>query len=201
MGGWADSNWLRAAGYLAVAVTCCLGGLRERRNDRDRSILWPSFWFLTAGVFLAMGLGRLSDFGDLLTALGRQEAVQSGWYANRRKYQAMAVGALCAIWFVTVLISLWRVPERRRRYLPMALVTFTVACFAGVRLVSLHGIDGLLYRRQILTMKFATVVELLLIGVALVVSVLSPRMAVLSSKAPPGPDRSTGLDAVRVPTQ
>ena len=92
----------------------------------------------------------------------------------------------------------------------MALVTFTVACFAGVRLVSLHGIDGLLYRRQILTMKFATVVELLLIGVALVVSVLSPRMAGAEphKTSTPGrpsstPDRSTARMELqlRVPTQ
>jgi hypothetical protein len=80
------------------------------------------------------------------------------------------------IWFVTVVIALWRVPARRRRYLPAALSVFTLMCFIGVRLISLHGIDALLYRRDLGGARFGAVVELALLGVAVLLTAFPPPM-------------------------
>jgi hypothetical protein len=66
-----------------------------------------------------------------------------------------------------VVVALWRAPERRRRYLPVALVVFTLMCYAGMRLVSLHQIDALLYHRELAGLKIDTVLELIGLGVAL----------------------------------
>lgn len=172
---WSDSNWVRVMGYALVAVSALFAGVRERRRRAANPNLWPVFWYLTAGVFLLMAAGRLADIGGLATELGRSEAYAYGWYAERRKFQAVLVGGLCATWFVAVVIALWRVPERRRRYLPMAVVTFSLMCFAAIRLVSLHQVDGLLYRREIEGAPFGSVVELAGIMLAFATTFWHPR--------------------------
>jgi len=180
---WLDSNSLRVAGYTAAAAAAFLAGRRERPLVRANPDLWPAFWFLTAGLFLLMALGRAFDFAGVATDLGRSEAVSHGWYANRRKFQAAVVAALGAIWFVSVVVALWRVPERRRRYLPMAIVAFSLMCFAGIRIVSLHQVDGLLYRRHIAGAKVGSVVEF--VGLVTAIAVTS-----WQAWHVPSPDRS-----------
>jgi hypothetical protein len=193
MAGWLDSNGLRVAAYLLVAVASLVVGLRERRWVASNPNLWPWFWYLTAALFVAMALGRATDIGDLATALGRNEAFTHGWYAHRRRIQSVVVGTLAGVWFVVVSIALWRVPERRRRYLPAAIMAFTLVCFAGIRLVSLHQIDGLLYRRQIAGAKFGAVVELVLLALALAATLWQP------GAAPVGAGRRVGTRRAQVP--
>ena len=65
------------------------------------------------------------------------------------------------------MVAVWRVPERRRRYLPAALVVFTLVCFAGIRIISLHQVDTLLYNRPIRGVRIVAIVELT--GVALTI--------------------------------
>jgi hypothetical protein len=171
MPSWLDSNALRVAGYTAAALAAFVAGTRERSLVRENPNLWPAFWFLTSSLFLLMALGRMFGFADVATQLARDEAHSQGWYADRRKFQAVVVASVSAIWFVAVVVALWRVPERRRRYLPMAFIAFSLVCFAGVRAVSLHQIDAVLYRRHLMGAKVGSVVEVFGILVAIAVTV------------------------------
>jgi hypothetical protein len=193
---WLDSNWLRVAGYAAAALAAFLAGRRERPLVRANPNLWPPFWFLTAGLFLLMAVGRAADFAGVATELGRSEAVSHGWYADRRKYQAAVVAALGAIWFIAVVVALWRVPERRRRYLPMAIVAFSLMCYAGIRIISLHQVDAVLYRRHIAGAKVGSVVEFVGLATAIAVTLWQARSLTSSDRADPsrlvGFERSSG---------
>jgi hypothetical protein len=166
---WLDSNWLRVVAYGVAAAACLHAGLRERRRrssapSRD---IWPTFWFLTAALLGVMALARAADIGELVSDFGRRTARDEGWYEIRREYQAAAVASVGAIWFVAVVVAVWRVPERRRRYLPAALVVFTLFCFAGIRIISLHQVDTLLYNRPIRGVRIVAIVELT--GIALTI--------------------------------
>jgi hypothetical protein len=165
----ADSNWLRVFGYGAATAAALHAGSRERRRwphgaGRD---IWPTFWFLTAGLLAVMALGRAADVGGLVSEFGRREAREEGWYELRREYQAAAVASVGAIWLVAVVVAVWRVPERRRRYLPVALVVFSLICFAGIRVISLHQVDTVLYNHPIRGVRIVAFVELT--GIALAV--------------------------------
>ncbi len=85
MAAWLDTGWLRLVGYLAAALTAVIAGWREHKHTNVEPDLWPSFWFLTAGLFAAMAVGRATDLGYLATQLGRSQARSQGWYVNRRK--------------------------------------------------------------------------------------------------------------------
>ena len=185
--GWLDSNGLRIVGYLAAAATAFLAGRRERQRISAQPYLWPTFWYATAVLFLVMAIGRAGNVAELAVDIGRRQAVAEGWYDDRRRYQAMAVASVAAVWFVVVLVALWRVPERRRRYLPMAIVSFTLVCFAGVRLVSLHQVDSLLYRRGISGVELGAIIEDALLVLAIAMTFWQPRRALAEGSSPPPP--------------
>jgi hypothetical protein len=172
--GWLGSDWFRVVGYLVAAGAALIAGYREVRYHRRNANLWPTFWFLTAAVLLMMAIGRSADLGGWVSELGRRMAHSEGWYANRRKPQAIVVGTLGAIWFGVVVASLWRVPERRRRYLPTALAVFTLLCFAAIRLISLHQVDAF-FRREVLGAQIETIVELSLLLLTIAAALWQPR--------------------------
>ncbi len=168
-----NSNELRVLGYLAAAIACWAAGRRERRflqtSDLD---LWPRFWSLTALVMLAMAIGRATDLANLFADLGRAEARSSGWYEARRPLQAALVGSVSLAWLVSVAVAVWRVPERRRRYLPEGVCVFSLICYAAIRTISFHYADAILYNNPIVGVRIGSIIELGLLSLALVAAFL-----------------------------
>ena len=156
---WLNANVVRVALYGLTAAISFLVWRIERSDARQRD-WWPTFWLLTSGVLAGMALGRLLDIDSLVTALGRDEAVARGLYENRRRVQAVVAGGIGLTWILSVTIALWRVPERRRRYLPTAIAVFSMLCFAALRLLSLHQVDSLLRRRDVYEVRLGTLVEI-----------------------------------------
>lgn len=168
---WLNSNGLRVAAYTLASAAALLAWSREARRG-ERVEVWPAFWLITAVTLGAMALGRALDLDALVTALGRSQSVAEGWYENRRRAQATVVGTIGVLWAAVVATALWRVPERRRRYLPAALVLFSLLCFAAIRLVSLHQVDAVLYRRDLAGVRIGSLAELAGIVVVIVLSLL-----------------------------
>ena len=166
-----DSTVFVVALYALVGTTSlALGFVEQRRGRASAPRLWPKFWFATGGLLLIIAVGRASNVGDVLTELGRERARSGGWYDVRRALQAWVIGAVAAVWAVTVAIAVWRVPERRRRYLPTALVVFTLVCFIGIRLISLHQVDALLHNRDVRGVTVGAAIEVGLLLLVLAVS-------------------------------
>jgi len=169
-----SSHWLRVIGYVLLVVLSLVARRRERSRAAEVDGVWPPFWLLTAGFLAVMAIGRAGDIGSLIADLGRGRAADSGWYETRRPMQAAVVVVLGAVWFVTVSVACWRTPERRRRYLPMGLMVVTLAAYAAIRVVSLHHIDALLYRRELADIRVGTVIEVTLLIVTGIVTFWVP---------------------------
>ena len=168
-----NSNGLRVLFYLLAAGACWIAGRREQAFLRTSTLdLWPRFWMLSALMLFVMALGRLTDAADVLTQLVRNEALTSGWYQARRPLQAALVGGVALTWFVSVATAIWRVPERRRRYLPVAIFVFSLICFAAVRTISFHYADAILYNNPIAGVRIGSIIELLCTGCAIVAGVI-----------------------------
>jgi len=170
--GWLGDPWVRTFGYAVAAGAALIAGWREERAPRWPG-RWPTFWFLSAAVLGAMAIARACDVDGLLTDLGRDEAHRLGWYRDRRGAQAIVVGAIGAAWTITVGLALWLVPERRRRYLPAAIVTFSLMCYSGIRLISLHQVDAVLYRRELASVQVGVLIELTLLVLATAIPVVA----------------------------
>ena len=170
-----NSGWLRTSGYLLAATAAFVAGRREVRSRGIGSDWWPRIWFLAAAILLVMALVRGSDLVHLLPDLGRRRARSEGWYENRREVQAAVIAALGAALVGTVAIAMRWVPANRRHYLPEAIVVLALVAFAAVRLVSLHQVDALLYRRRIHGVKVDAVIELAVLASAIVLPLWHPR--------------------------
>lgn len=163
-----DSGGLRAAVYLVAAFVAVAIGARERtHHDVDRLDLLPAFWFASALLLVLMGLARIGGVGDMIADFGRERAAADGWYEVRRVSQSIGAIVVASAWLIGVLLAIWRVPPRRRRFLPVAIALFTLGCFAVVRVISLHHIDTVLYRTDIGGVRVVAIIELALLGATL----------------------------------
>lgn len=181
-----NSNGLRVLFYVLAAGACWIAGRRERTFLLTSTLdLWPRFWTLSAVLLLVMAFGRLTDAAGLLTQLVRNEALTSGWYEARRPLQAALVGSVAVGWFSSVATAIWRVPERRRRYLPTAVFVFSLVCFAAVRTISFHYADAILYNNPIAGVRIGSIIELLFGGCVIVAGVI--RFAAPQRRALPRP--------------
>jgi hypothetical protein len=167
-----DSDVLGVAGYLIVAVLASSIGWLERRRSDTCPDLRPATWFVIAGLFALMAVGRAGDVGQAIADAGRRGALSRGWYQSRRGFQEMLVVAVatCSV-LLAVTLPTWT-HERRRHYLPMVIATFGVMAFAAVRIVSLHQVDAVL-RRPTLGSTLGTVTELSAIAIAIAVAIAS----------------------------
>ena len=163
-----NSGWLRTSGYLLAAGAAFIVGRKEVRSRDVGSGWWPYIWFLAAGILLAMALVRGTDLVHLLPDFGRRRARSEGWYENRRELQAVVIAAVGAVLVGAVTVAVWWVPANRRHYLPEAIVVLALVAFAGVRLVSMHQVDVLLYRRRVEGVKLDAVIELAVLAAAIV---------------------------------
>lgn len=162
-----DSGALRSGGYVVLAVLSVVIAVRERRvAARSSGDLWPAYWWLTAVVLLVVAVAHGTALADLVARFGRDEARAAGWYDTRRNAQTLAVAGIAAAWAVSVVVAIWRVPPRRRRYLPSAVAVSALLAFIAVRAISLHQIDTLVYRRDLAGVRFVAVIELGLLAVA-----------------------------------
>lgn len=170
-----NSSGLRTSGYLLAAAAAFIAGRREVRSRDIGSYWWPRIWYLAAGILLVMALTRGTELVHLLPDLGRRRARAEGWYENRRDLQKAIIAALAAALLAAVAIALRWVPAKRRHYLPEAVLVLALVAFAGVRLVSLHQVDVLLYRRRFEGVKVDAVIELALLAAAVVLPFRHPR--------------------------
>ncbi len=161
--------------YVIAAAVSFLAAIREARRRRQQPWLWPTFWVMSGVLFLALAGARAANLADLATEIGRNEARAHDWYDERRGVQTIAVGMVGAVWLIVVAVALWRIPARRRRYLPAALTTFTLMCFIAARLVSLHQVDAVLYRREIAGVQIGNAAEFTLLLLTVVLTMFPPR--------------------------
>ena len=164
-----NSSGLRTFGYLLAAAAAFIAGVREHRSRTADSAVWPAFWLVAGGILLSMAVARGSDIGGFLADAGRTSARSGGWYNRRRRFQANLIAALGAALVIATAVAARWLPASRRRYLPEAFIVLALAVFAGVRLVSLHQVDALLYRRRVKGVKLDAVIELAGLAAAIVV--------------------------------
>ena len=145
-----DSSAVRAVGYLVVAILAVFAAFAETSTREQAHVrLWRFSLLLAALLLMLLAVASYGDLSDVLTGFGRERAQRAGWYDTRRGFQAGVVVTLFGLWCVSVLVSIYAVPTRRRSYLPAVIGLFTIWGFVAVRLVSYHDIDTLLYSRHL----------------------------------------------------
>ncbi|NNE11560.1 MAG: hypothetical protein HKN41_04860 [Ilumatobacter sp.] len=170
----AGSDWLRVVGYLVVTGLVLRAALLDRRRSKTGDAAGPTFWIATVGALITLTIGRIGGLGPALADLARARALESQWYATRRPVQVGIVVAVALIFLAIVVVTIWRVPTDRRRYFALSLAVLTLVTYAAIRLVSLHGVDTMLYHRELWSIRVGTWLELVLLSVAGLVAAAHP---------------------------
>jgi O-antigen ligase len=137
-----------AALYIVILAVCLLAAATARRQRQP--FAHRRTWVVVGLVFGALALMRVAGFEELVRELFRSELRLEGGYDQRRALQrplAIAIIAIVSACFAWGLWAQWRASQGRRN---MALfVAFaalaTMVMLVGLRILSLHQIDVLLY--------------------------------------------------------
>jgi hypothetical protein len=152
-----DSVLVVAYSVLAVAA------LAARHHERsDPGDVWPMIWVLVAAFLVAGGIGRAFDVVGQVGDAARTAAREDGWYEARRWFQRLVVLLTGGVWASSVLFAALRTPERRRRYVPIAVAIVSLAAFVVIRAVSLHSIDSIT-NHELGPIDVGIVIELILL--------------------------------------
>jgi hypothetical protein len=140
---------LGAAGLYALVLAACL--LAAATAGRQRQpFAHQRTWVLVGLAFGAFALMRIAGFEEILRNLLRSELRLEGGYDQRRALQRpLAFGVIVVVsgLFAWGLWHQWRAAQGRRNMaLFVAFAAFTtMVMLLGLRIVSLHQIDVLLY--------------------------------------------------------
>lgn len=131
-------GWITVAAY-AVAVLLCY--LCQRQSPPG---LARRFWWGLALLMLALGINKQLDLQTWLTEVGRDLALQQGWYPHRRVVQAVFIAAIggCGLGVGVWLARRLRDLDTFARRAGYGLVVLGV--FVMVRAASFHHVDMLL---------------------------------------------------------
>lgn len=192
-----DANSFRA-GMFGVATVAMVAAWRREQVSLDRieaakhRVLWPVCWLLIGAIYASMALALGFNLSTSIGGVGRDLARSEEWYESRRPLQAAVVSIVGVAWLTVIVVGIWRVPQRRRRYLPSALLCTSLVCFAIIRLVSLHHVDRIVARTDVAGVPFGTVVELVGVVAALILVFTAVRQPVPDTEV-----RSTTVDHQR----
>jgi hypothetical protein len=135
-------GWFTVAAYVLAGVLCWTAASRVR--TADRRAYW--FWVVFAVFMCALGINKQLDLQSLFTAVLKQFAKATGWYEDRRIFQAIFI-IVMAFFGAAFLVLAWvwtsRVVPRHRLALVGAIF---LVCFIVIRASSFHHVDEFLGR-------------------------------------------------------
>lgn len=165
-------GWITVIAYFLAAILCGVrwGLPRFRPAQSWRYRPNGTLWLWLAVLLLLLGINKQLDLQSWFTVVGRQMALDNGWYRQRREVQVqfIIVLGLSAIAVLFGLGRLWVLESHRaissRWGSGLALLGFVFLCgFVMLRAASFHHVDQLL-RGQWLGLTVNGFLELLGIG-------------------------------------
>lgn len=137
------ADWITVAAYLIAAVLLVQASKQALLSREPKDTI---FWRITAGLFIFLAVNELLDLQTLLTAIGRQHAIQHGWYGERGQVQYMFIVGLSVTAAIAGIVMLWLT---RRTHIAVRLALSGLALiglFILLRAASFHHVDEFLGR-------------------------------------------------------
>ena len=137
------ADWITVAAYLIAALASVQASKQAwlRREPRDHI-----FWRVTAGLLIFFAVNELLDLQTLFTAIGRQHAIQHGWYGEHRQVQYQFIIGLSAAAVIIGTVALWLI---RHTHVAVRVALFglgLIGLFVVFRAASFYHFDDFLGR-------------------------------------------------------
>jgi len=156
-----NDKTLRVAAYWLAAALALGAALTSRNTTRRSGWAVPGFWFAAAAIIALLAVSRQVDLASQIASTGRQVFRTEGWYPDRRPIQEATVFAVLSGAAIVGAAGVALMTARRYAQIVPGFVTLLgLGTFLAVRAISLHDIDGLLYRRSLWHVQVNALAEL-----------------------------------------
>ena len=139
-------GWFTVFAYLATCVLCIICAKETFRiPDKYQLHDYHWFWWGLALIFLLLGINKQLDLQTLFTITAKKMALTSGWYGDRRLFQALFIGWLI---FGFLAFFAWVKKYFRQIEKEFKLILYGLAflsAFIVIRATSFHHVDQLLH--------------------------------------------------------
>jgi hypothetical protein len=139
-------GWFTVFAYLATGALCILCAKETFRiPDRYQFHDYHWFWWGLALIFLLLGINKQLDLQTWFTITAKKFALTSGWYGDRRLFQALFIG-----WLIFGLLAFldWFKKYFRQMGKEFTFILYGLAflsAFIVIRATSFHHVDQLLH--------------------------------------------------------
>jgi hypothetical protein len=133
-------GWLTVGCYLFAAAMAVSNLPRAVRLSFSEKVFWI---VLSAGLFF-LSINKQLDLQSWFTQIGRDLAVQQGWYESRRFVQVTFIAALFVAGIALLAAMRSTLAMKWRAYSLVCLGIAGLVVFVLVRAATFHNIDGLL---------------------------------------------------------
>ncbi|MEZ4328522.1 MAG: hypothetical protein R3B40_25085 [Polyangiales bacterium] len=132
-------GWGTTVAYLAAVVVLLLAFRRRRGAQTPGAPAWV--YLATATLMLLLGVNKELDLHASIETIGRQLALEQGWYEQRRFVQRVFVVALLGITAAGGAMGALLLRRAWRSLWLMALGVGLVGAYALVRAAYFHHVD------------------------------------------------------------
>ncbi len=129
-------GWFTVLSYFLTAFCCLKCG---QKNKRDRWIWWG-----IATILFLLGINKQLDLQSLFTIIGKNIAIEQGWYEQRRLVQKNFIIVLITISCASFMFILQGMGRKIKRFILPLFGLFFLLTFIVIRAISFHHVDQLL---------------------------------------------------------
>ncbi|MEG8037971.1 hypothetical protein QP166_00895 [Sphingomonas sp. LR60] len=148
-------GWVTVALYLIAAGACAMAARRAMHDARGGL----RFWAIVAVMMLALGINKQLDLQSLFTQLLRDDALQHGWFAERRTLQLAFIIGLAMASPIIAFFIVRRFPMLRRNMRAAVVGVCSIYTYVLIRAASFHHVDRFI-NATILGVKWNWVLEI-----------------------------------------
>jgi hypothetical protein len=168
-----ESHAFRALVYFIAGAASLWAGKSAMESDA-KGVPWLSgqviFWFGLALVLISLGVLKSLEVEQWAARQGRDVAHDQGWYNQRQGYQEVAIAVITVVDGLAFAFGVFTW-ARRWMFLVLPMLVFVALVgFVGVRAISLHQVDTVLYRRHLLDIQISAVIEVTLTLTAAIIA-------------------------------
>lgn len=145
-GGWAPGigdptfmGWFTVFAYFAACWACVRAYRRSRTNGAGPTLSLA--WWGLAIAMGVLGVNKQLDLQSLVTVIGRQLAMDQGWYENRHAVQVQFIQAITAVGGMMMLAGAWMFRRYMRELWLAGLGAVFIVVFVVIRASSFHDVD------------------------------------------------------------
>lgn len=155
-------GWTITIAYFIAAFLCWRAGKLERESPLEiRNSHSYFLWFGLAIILLILGLNKQLDLQTLFTSVGREIAMNQGWYGKRREVQSALTGFFGLFGLLSIGVFIWWLRNRFWEFWLIILGLVLLFSFIFIRAASFNHVNYFLNKWSVIgPFRMKYVVEL-----------------------------------------